>query len=449
MTTGTPLIANTTLHHVSLVSLFVLATATALCVVGRQGQQRKIVEKQNKNRNAKDDGDDVDDGAEDYTAKDDEEEEPVHSILHHFAALQLDPETTVEEANKRRTASYYLKAREAHAREIVRGVPSRAELLALRRQHVERTLRYSTLGTHSHRTVVVMCDASTATLLDEARRTILSPLEFSHDLETRKVWIPPLDLIPQQDMHVTVAIPWWWHSMREGNLELSEALAARFRQTLFLKFHHPFQVELQRFVLLGGQTLVALWRSVGERVTEEGHIVYDRHGECVDPFVRLRVVRCFFAERTNKDCVSFRANQVAASCLTKFLNLQEIVRCFTEESSDNRLKPLTYQDVIQPNVEMQTGGDAKTKTTTTSPLKSTSSLPSTTDNVHPPTLTREHSIQLKTPGLGSGDGFIHTTLCRLPLHCLSQNDVSLAQVHRLCRELTASMSGKCYLLCDK
>jgi hypothetical protein len=37
--------------------------------------------------------------------------------------------------------------------------------------------------------------------------------------------------------------------------------------------------------------LVALWRCVGERVTEEGHVVYDRHGENVDPFVRLRMVR--------------------------------------------------------------------------------------------------------------------------------------------------------------
>jgi hypothetical protein len=36
--------------------------------------------------------------------------------------------------------------------------------------------------------------------------------------------------------------------------------------------------------------LVALWRCVGERITEDGHFIYDRHGESVDPFVRLRVV---------------------------------------------------------------------------------------------------------------------------------------------------------------
>ena len=245
-----------------------------------------------KHANSFGENDDEDNNSEeDFTARDDKEKEPVHSILHHFAALQLDPETTVEEANKRRTASYYLKARQAHTREIVRGVGSYTKLLALRKQHMESSLSYSTMGTHSHRTVVVMCDASTASLLDDARRTILAPLNYSHDIKTRNVWIPAMDLIPKEDMHVTVAIPWWWHSMRDGNYQLSQELAARFRQTLFLKFHHPFQVELQQIVLLGGQTLVALWRCVGERVTEEGHVVYDRHGECVDPFVRLRVVR--------------------------------------------------------------------------------------------------------------------------------------------------------------
>ena len=272
-----------------VVSSLLVLTATRL-FVNRQGDHEN--NKRKKQRSASVDIPDDDDGSgDDHTARDDKEEEPVHSILHHFAALQLDPDCSVEEANKRRTASYYLKARQAHAREIVRGVPSYQQLLTLRRQHVEQSLRYSTQGTHSHRTVVVMCDASTAVLLDDARRNILAPLQYSHDIHTKGVWIPPLDLIPVQDMHVTVAIPWWWHSMREGNYQLSQELAARFRQTLFLKFHHPFQVELQRFVLLGGQTLVALWRCVGERMTEEGHVVYDRHGECVDPFVRLRVVR--------------------------------------------------------------------------------------------------------------------------------------------------------------
>ena len=64
---------------------------------------------------------------------------------------------------------------------------------------------------------------------------------------------------------MTVAIPWWWHTMREGNRSLSEEMAARFRRTLLLQFHHPFQIELERIVLLGGRVLVALWRCVGER----------------------------------------------------------------------------------------------------------------------------------------------------------------------------------------
>lgn len=109
--------------------------------------------------------------------------------------------------------------------------------------------------------------------------------------------------------------------------------------------------------------------------------------------------------------------------------MQEIVRCFTKQSSDNRLKPLTYQDVIQQR-EMDENDPAQEPSTPSRP----------TQNGRP-TLTREHSIELKTPGLGSGDGFIHTTLCRLPLDCLSSDDVSLAQIHRLCRELTHTLSG--------
>ena len=327
---------------------------------------------------------------QDRMAVDDKEEEPVHSVIHHFASLQLDPDASVEEANKKRTASYYLKAQQAVARQIVPGVPCYTKLMELRQAHVDRNLKHSRMGTHSHRTVVAMCDASTAALLDQARAAILAPLQYSHDMSTRNVWIPDLDVIPPEDMHLTVAIPWWWHSMRPGNHQLSVELAARFRQTLWMNFHHAFQVELQQIVLLGGQTLVALWRCVGERQTEEGHVVYDRHGACVDPFVRLRV---------------------------------EIVRCFTQQSVNQRLQPLTYQDVVKQQQKQQG------ETTTQRPRAGR------------PPLTREHSIELKTPGLGSGDGFIHTTLCRLPLDCLSEDDVSLARVHKLCRELTHTLSG--------
>ena len=90
----------------------------------------------------------------------------------------------------------------------------------------------------------------------------------------------------------------------------------------------------------------------------------------------------------------------------------------------------------QEQCEMQENDIPTTSTHTSDTLPPTPSRP----NGRPP-LTREHSIELKTPGLGSGDGFIHTTLCRLPLDCLSNDDVSLAQVHRLCRELTHTLSG--------
>lgn len=96
--------------------------------------------------------------------------------------------------------------------------------------------------------------------------------------------------------------------------------------------------------------------------------------------------------------------------------LQEIVRCFTTESPDARRQPLTYNhkkkdadSLLLPKPESVT--------------------------------QRQHTIESKTPGLGSGDGFIHTTLCRIPLECMSLHDVNLEKVHRLCREATATLSG--------
>jgi hypothetical protein len=56
-------------------------------------------------------------------------------------------------------------------------------------------------------------------------------------------------------------------------------------------------------------------------------------------------------------------------------------------------------------------------------------------------LKRQNTIELKTPGLGDHDGFIHTTLARLPLDCLSMKDVELGPIHRLCREATATYCG--------
>ena len=83
-------------------------------------------------------------------------------------------------------------------------------------------------------------------------------------------------------------------------------------------------------------------------------------------------------------------------------------------------------------------------TTATTPIPSTHPpTPTTTtrgEGQRPP-LKRQHSIEAKTPGLTGNDGFIHTTLCRLPLECLSKHDVDLDNIHRLCREATATLSG--------
>ena len=122
--------------------------------------------------------------------------------------------------------------------------------------------------------------------------------------------------------------------------------------------------------------IVALWRCVGERTTEDGRTIHDRHGESIDPMTRLR---------------------------------EEIIRCFITESPDQRRKPLTYQHRMNESDEY---------------------------------LERQHTIKQRTPGMGvTADGFIHTTLCRLPLECLSSYDIELDVIHRLCREMSATLNG--------
>ena len=304
--------------------------------------------------------------------------ETTHSVIDHFKSLILDPNTSVEEANKKRTTTYYLKMRESHSKSLVLGIPNMDQLVKLRNTEISRLLHHWHRGNQSHRTIVVMLDTITANLLADARRSILQPLQHSSDINTKGVWIPPLNLIPQEDMHVTIALPWWWHTIREGNDILTKSMAGRFRQTLLLDFHYPFQIELERIILLGGKVIVALWRCVGDRTTEDGRVIYDRHGENPDPMVRLR---------------------------------EEIIRCFITESPDARRKPLTYQHRMNADSD---------------------------DYLE----ERQHTIKQRTPGMGvTADGFIHTTLCRLPLECLSSQDVELEEVHRLCREASATLNG--------
>jgi hypothetical protein len=389
--------------------------------------------------------------------------ETLHSIIEHFKDFSLSKTSTVKEANQRRTLSYYLKAREAHKQSLVLGFQedgkgrgntnnsNHDKLVQARKEEIDDTiLKYYRKGTKSHRTVIVMLDHLTASLLHEARRHILAPLQYSHDPETHGVWIPTHNMIPPSDMHITVSIPWWWHSMlpdADDNYELSQAIANRFRQALVLDFHHPFQLELERIILLGGKTLVALWRTIGERlVVEDHHVIQDRHGTDIDPMVRLR---------------------------------REIVQCFTTENEDIQRKPLTYhahkkslldqeQDLIQQvfNLDMDVvdnGDDTSSKggiphgpnprslsrsnslPQTASPIRQRRRRrpppPDTPDRDGRPPLERQPTIELKTPGMGDGDGFIHTTLCRLPLDCLSMTDVELEPIHRLCREATAMYAG--------
>ena len=129
-----------------------------------------------------------------------------HLVIDHFKSLILDPETTVEEANKRRTTSYYLKMRESHSKSLVLGVggPLVATLVKLREREVERALQYWRRGNQSHRTIVVMCDETTRRVLADARRQILEPLGHSSDIHTRGAWIPPLNIIPEQGTFVSI-----------------------------------------------------------------------------------------------------------------------------------------------------------------------------------------------------------------------------------------------------
>jgi hypothetical protein len=345
------------------------------------------------------------------------------SIIEHFKELELNAQSTVFEANRRRTSTYYEKAREAHQQSLVLGIPNYSKLLKKRRKELERLQFYYKEGKKSLRTVVVMCDPETSQILAEARQRILAPLNYSWDMYSRGVWIPQMNVIPKHDMHVTIAVPWWWHTMEEDNAELSYALAQRLRQTLVKDFHHPFCIELERIVFLGGKTLLALWRTVGERYvrdreTQQEFSLVDRHSMDIDPMVRLR---------------------------------REIVECFTTEQEDYRTKPLTHQHRKQRK-RAESSADLDSKSTKLlpdqfCPLTRANSLPkeNTPPSIPKPTslkqADRQHSIELRTPGMASGDGFIHTTLCRLPLDCLSSEDVELEPIHRLCREATATYAG--------
>ena len=157
-------------------------------------------------------------------------------------------------------------------------------------------------------------------------------------------------------------------------------------------------IELERFVFLGGKVLVALWRTVGERITEEDVTIIDRHATTIDPMVRLR---------------------------------REIVHCFTDEENAHNFLPLTHTHRKNTFKDLNVVQQNESHNSVFPPP------------IPPPRkhLERRHTIEMKSPGIGSGDGFIHTTLCRLPLECFSMNDIELEPIHRMCREASACYSG--------
>ena len=347
-----------------------------------------------------------------YIVRDEHEREQIEqdqndtlpSIFSHFQEMKLDYGSSIEEANKRRTSVYYEKARDSHLYDLVPGVRSYIRLRNRREAEIKRIMKYYKEKNKSHRTVIVMCDDDTAKMLEKARKDILEPLNWTSNEATSAAWIPELNIIPQEHLHVTVASVWWWHTIRENNRALTEEAAARFRQALVLEFHHAFQIELERIVLLGGKALVALWRCIGERRTKDGTTIYDRHGEEPDPFVKLR---------------------------------RDIVKSFTNPETGD--EPLTYTHRVSTKGSpfKDEGGQKlfKNAISRTEPML-TSTPVASRENVE-----RQNTIELKTPGLNNSDGFIHTTLARLPLNCLSMSDTELGPIHRLCREATATYCG--------
>ena len=212
---------------------------------------------------------------DDIVDGEDNSSETKPSVIEHFKSLELTSQSTILEANRRRTTSYYEKSREAHLQSLVLGISDYSTLLKRRQAVIDKLLsHYRAREKKSLRTVIIMVDISTQQILSEAREKILMPLFFSTDLYSRGVWIPEINIIPKQDMHVSVACPWWWyvcfvcclhhvsslissfstyvsfwlliciprHTMRDGNRELSQDLANRLRQTLVVDFHHPFEI---------------------------------------------------------------------------------------------------------------------------------------------------------------------------------------------------------------
>lgn len=137
-----------------------------------------------------------DDQEEDIIIEGVKKDETLPAIWEVFKDFQLDYDCSISEANKRRTSKYYELSRDAHLYELCPGVRSYPRLRNRREAELKRIFRYHHANLRhpdrakSHRTIIVMCDPTTTTLLGEARTSILEPLQFSHDITTSNVWIP-------------------------------------------------------------------------------------------------------------------------------------------------------------------------------------------------------------------------------------------------------------------
>ena len=123
------------------------------------------------------DGDDDDDNTDAPRGQE------MPSVIGSFKGLELSSQSTVFEANRRRTTSYYEKMREARLQSLVLGASSYSQLIKDRQKEMDKLLFYAKAYKEgkkmkSLRTVIIMIDQSTQNILSEARQKILSTLQY-------------------------------------------------------------------------------------------------------------------------------------------------------------------------------------------------------------------------------------------------------------------------------
>lgn len=134
-------------------------------------------------------------------------------------SLRLDEGVSVKEANARRTASYAAKAAEACQVLVCPGTGG--DLARIRSEELSALTRRHREGRQSHRTVIALLDEETSLLLEAARRRALGAVEASvgasfSEARDARLWIPGLNVIPREHLHITVATPWWWRAGRDS-----------------------------------------------------------------------------------------------------------------------------------------------------------------------------------------------------------------------------------------